>query len=92
MGRREVKIMDTMDKKVNIYFGGTNPHDEDLECVCDKCDVKITEEEIEKHFLSTSQIYKFKNLKFNFYEISKFSEFSHALIMEKEKIKASELL
>ena len=54
--------------------------------------LKITEEEIEKHFLSTSQIYKFKNLKFNFYEISKFSEFSHALIMEKEKIKASELL
>ena len=32
-----------MDKKVNIYFGGTNPHDEDLECVCDRCDVKITE-------------------------------------------------
>ena len=31
--------------EVNIYFGGTNPHDEDLECVCDKCDVKITEEE-----------------------------------------------
>ena len=37
--------MDTVDKKVNIYFGGTNPHDEDLECVCDRCDVKITEEE-----------------------------------------------
>ena len=32
-------------KEVNIYFGGTNPHDEDLECVCDRCDVKITEEE-----------------------------------------------
>lgn len=31
--------------EVNIYFGGTNPHDEDLECVCDRCDVKITEEE-----------------------------------------------
>ena len=35
----------SLDKKVNIYFGGTNPHDEDLECVCDRCDVKITEEE-----------------------------------------------
>ena len=34
-----------MNKEVNIYFGGTNPHDEDLECVCDRCDVKITEEE-----------------------------------------------
>ena len=37
--------MDTVDKEINIYFGGTNPHDEDLECVCDRCDVKITEEE-----------------------------------------------
>ena len=45
MGSRKDKIMDTVDKKVNIYFGGTNPHDEDLECVCDRCDVKITEEE-----------------------------------------------
>ena len=45
MGRGKGKIMDTVDKKVNIYFGGTNPHDEDLECVCDRCDVKITEEE-----------------------------------------------
>ena len=31
--------------EVNIYFGGVNPHDKDLECVCDRCDVKITEEE-----------------------------------------------
>ena len=35
----------SLDKKVNIYFGGTNPHDEDLECVCDRCDVKISETE-----------------------------------------------
>ena len=42
--------MDTVDKIIedrecDIYFGGTNPLDEDLECVCDRCDVKITEEE-----------------------------------------------
>ena len=32
------------DKRIGTW-GGTNPHDEDLECVCDRCDVKITEEE-----------------------------------------------
>ena len=31
--------------KINIYFGGTNPYDDDLECVCERCDVKITKEE-----------------------------------------------
>lgn len=54
--------------------------------------LKITEEEIEKHFLHSSQIYKFKNLKFNFNELTKYSEFSHSLLMEKEKIKATEPL
>ena len=34
-----------MKKNFTLLNSGTNPHDEDLECVCDRCDVKITEEE-----------------------------------------------
>ena len=96
---KEIAIISGLINQNNIYYKKTNNFI--------NCDIifetlkkyepnhiilKITKEEIEKHFLHSSQIYKFKNLKFDFYEILKFSEFSHSLIMEKEKIKASEPL
>ena len=54
--------------------------------------LKITEEEIQNHLLHSSQIVKFKNMKFTFNNLKKVSEFSRALIMEKEKTKASDPL
>ena len=54
--------------------------------------LKITEEEVQNHLLHSSQIIKFKNMKFIFNNLKKLSEFSRALIMEKEKIKASDPL
>ncbi len=54
--------------------------------------LKITEEEVQNHLLHSSQIIKFKNMKFTFNNLKNLSEFSRALIMEKEKIKASDPL
>ena len=54
--------------------------------------LKITAEEINNYFIQSSQIYKIKNLKFIFKRLSGVSEFSKSLIMEKEKIKANEIL
>ena len=54
--------------------------------------LKITEEEVQNHLLHSSQIIKFKNMKFIFNNLKKLSEFSRALIMEKEKTKASDPL
>ena len=54
--------------------------------------LKITAEEINNYFIQSSQIYKIKNLKFFFKNLSEVSEFSKSLIMEKEKTKANEIL
>ncbi len=51
--------------------------------------LKITEEEIQNHLLHSSQIIKFKNMKFTFNKLQNLSEFSKSLIMEKEKTKVS---
>ena len=49
--------------------------------------LKITREEIEKYFVHASQITNLKLIKFKHVKLDSQSEFSKALIMEKEKIK-----
>ncbi len=49
--------------------------------------LKITQEEIEKYFVHASQIINLKFVKFKHVKLDSQSEFSRALIMEKEKIR-----
>ncbi len=54
--------------------------------------LKITEEEINNHLLHSSQIEKLKTISFKYLKLPYCSEFSKSLIMEKEKIKANDLI